>query len=245
MEERLENLEKRLAALENELRDLRIRAELSNNMGRYAVLYSAGCGRELVDQLWSHEDDVQIEYGASGVYREFWKMERFYIKEAVPGKLSTVSFFSPVFRIREDGEEAAGIWFSLGTETDAGDLGAEKLPEECERRMLLTSETEDGKAYRAEVLLQKYDVVFRKEEGQWKIFKLHVFDLFRTPFSEDWVRFAEKRFETDGRWLESLFDAPLPIPASGHGENLPSGPSTEHWQYTRKGTVKLTPEAFR
>ena len=95
------------------------------------------------------------------------------------------------------------------------------------------------------MLLQKYDVVFRKEEGQWKIFKLHVFDLFRTPFSEDWVRFAEKRFETDGRWLESLFDAPLPIPASGHGENLPSGPSTEHWQYTRKGTVKLTPEAFR
>ena len=244
MEDRLERLEARLAAVENELETVKVRNELNDIMGRYAVLYSAGLGRRLVDELWSHENDVQIEYGASGVYREFWKMERFYVKEALPGKLSTVSFFAPVLRVREDGKEAAGIWFCLGTETDAGELGAEKLPEECERRMLLTSETADGKAYRAEVLLQKYDVIFRKEEGQWKIFNLHVFDLFRTPFSEDWVRFAEKRFETDGRWLESLFDAPLPIPPKGHGENLPSGPSTEHWQYTLQGLPKLTPGAF-
>ncbi len=240
-EERFESIEKRLKAMETELRDLQIRAELNDIMGRYAALFSAGCGRELVDSLWSKEDDVQIEYGASGVYRKFWKMERFYVKEAVPGKMSTVSFFSPVLSVREDGMEATGLWFALATETDSGDLGSRDIPEESERRMLLTSETADGKAYRAEVLLQKYSVSFRKEEGGWKIMKLHVYDMFRTPFSEDWVRFAEKRFETDGRWLESLFDSELPIPPEGHGENLPSGPSTEHWQYTLGCMQKRTP----
>ena len=243
-EERLERLEERLEALENELRDVKTREALSDIMGRYAVLYSAGCGREIIDRLWSRKEDITLEYGSSGAYKGFWRVEHFFVKEAVPGKLSTVSFFAPVFKLSEDGNEAAGIWFCLGTETDAGDLGKEPLPEECERRMLLTSQTEDGKAYRAEVLLQKYDVVFRKEEEGWKIRNLHVFDLFRTPFSEDWVRFAEKRFETDGRWLESLFDSPLPIPPEGHGENLPSGPSTEHWQYTLGGLPKLTPGAF-
>lgn len=45
MEERLQRLEQQSEAMRKQLTELRARAEISDLMGRYAVYYSAGCGR--------------------------------------------------------------------------------------------------------------------------------------------------------------------------------------------------------
>lgn len=231
-QQRLENLERRSDVLERRLAALQARAEISELMGRYAVYYGAGCGERIVRELWSQEEDVSLEYGASGIYDGLWKIKTFYISEAIPGRLDTVAFSSPAITLAEDGTTAQGSWTAFGTQSDAGDLGENPVPPGSNRRVLFTSSTSDGKQYRAEVLLQRYEVDFRLERTGWKIRRLHVVEYFRCPFGEDWVSFARRRFDTDGVWLESLFETPMPLPAESHGENLPSRSSSWHWQYT-------------
>lgn len=222
------DLEQRLSRLEHRLLTLEDRAAVENLMARYAFYFSAGQGRRIVPELWSRDDEASLEYGASGVYRNLWKVKTFYVNAEIPGYLQTCTLASQWLKISESGTEARGAWMAVCTETDAGDLSAQPPTEGDQRRILLSSRTENGQAYRAEVLLQKYEVLFRKEEGQWRIFRLHVSEFFRCPAGSDWVRYAKTRQVTDGMWLESLFETPDPIPSF---ENLPNGPTTYHWQY--------------
>ena len=232
IEERLSKLEETNAALLRQKAQLQGRAEISDLMGKYALYFSANEGKRLFDELWSQKDDIRLEYGASGIFAEKWKIMLFYIHDQIPGRLSTVSFSSPSIVIHEDGNSAVGRWDAFATETDAGDLSSFPVEEESNRRLLLSSRTEDGRQFRAEVLLQRYEVVFRREENGWKIWKLHVIEIFRCPFDRDWVTFAQERFETDGIWLESMFESPMPVPEHRKGEHFADLPSSFHWQYT-------------
>ncbi len=241
-EDRLKEIERKLAELEDRLRIQDARSAIADLMGRYVFYYSAGQGERIVDELWTKSDEAAIEYGASGVYKNLWKIKTFYIKEQIPGKMTTLALSSPILEIGSDGRSARGLWTAFCTETDAGDLSRVPPGESDERRALLTSRTPEGKYYRAEVLLQKYDVRFAAEGGEWKITQLHVGECFRCPYDRDWVLYAKERFGTDGMWLESLFETPMPLPAVSHGENLPSGSSTWHWQYTTDGIVQMCPE---
>lgn len=247
----MEAIEKKLQMLENKLTQLEKQIEnqdsvhaISNLMGRYAFYLSSGMGSRIVDELWLHNDRIRVEYGASGVYTGLWKVKTYYIKNKIPGMLSTLTLSSPVINISEDGRKARGVWTAFGTETDAGDLGICVPGEKDSRRRLLSSVTKEGKRYRAEILVQKYDVTFERNDGQWKILGLHVKEFFRCPYDRDWVLFSRERFETDGMWLESLFESPMPLPESAHNENLPSGPTTCHWQYTTKSIPEDEPEFF-
>lgn len=235
MEERLRKLEEQSTAMERKLAALEARAEISDLMGRYAVYFSADCGERIMEELWCQGDDVSLEYGASGIYDGHWKVKTFYVNEPIPGKLNTIAFSSPSIAVAEDGVTARGSWTAFGTETDAGDLGSAPVTEESNRRVLLSSETADGKQYRAEVLVQRYEAEFCREERGWKIRRLHVAEYFRCPYGKDWVAYARERFGTDGMWLESLFETPMPFPAEAHGENLPSRSTSYHWQYTLDG----------
>ena len=232
IEDRLQKLEQQTAILQKQLADLQAKEEISGLMGRYAVYYSANCGRRIMDELWSQSEDIRFEYSASGVFQRRWQIMTYYVTEAYPGRLNTLAFSSPAIVVSEDGLAAQGSWTAFGTETDAGDLGPVPVTEESNRRVLLTSETAAGMQYRAEVLLQRYEVEFRKETSGWKILHLHVIEYFRCPYDRDWVRYAEERFATDGVWIENLFTTPDPLPEDAHGENLPSLATTSHWQYT-------------
>ena len=232
MEKRLQALEQQTGLMQKRLTQLEAQAEISSLMGRYAVYYGAGCGRQIMEELWSQSEDIRFEYGASGVFQRRWQILTYYVNEAYPGRLNTLSFSSPAIVVAEDGQSAKGSWTAFGTETDAGDLGPEPVMDISNRRALFSSRTKDGRQYRAEVLLQRYEVDFIRETSQWKILHLHVIEYFRCPYDRDWVRYAEERFATDGIWLESLFTTPDPLPEDSHGENLPSLATTSHWQYT-------------
>lgn len=229
MEERLEALEQRLTALED-------REQIQNLMAKHNFLFSAGQGRRIVPELWSSSDEASIEYGASGVYRNLWKVKTFYVNYDTPGRMLTFAGANRWLTLSGDGLSARGVWMVLGTETDAGDLAPEKPEANDQRRVLLSSRDESGRAYRAEVLFQKHEAEFRKEEGQWKIFRLHISEFFRYPAGSDWVRYAKERQITDGMWLEYFFDTPDPLPFF---ENLPNGPTTCHWQYDTDSLPEL------
>jgi len=218
---RLENLENRISALED-------RAEIENLYAKHNFLFSSGQGRRIVDELWSENDDASIEYGASGVYRNLWKVKTFYVNYDTPGRLLTFAAANRWLRLDSDALSARGVWMVYGTETDSGDLGSIPPEDNDQRRVLLSSKDEKGHKYRSEILFQKHEVEFTKENGTWKIFSLHISEFFRYPAGSDWVKYAKERQMTDGMWLEYFFETPDPIPSF---ENLPNGPTSYHWQY--------------
>lgn len=229
MEARLEAMERRLSALED-------REQIQDLMAKHNFFFSSGQGRRIVPELWSKSDEASLEYGASGVYRNLWKVRTFYVNYDTPGRLLTFAAANRWLTVSEDGQRARGVWMVLGTESDAGDLGSVPPAQNDQRRVLLSSRDEAGRAYRAEVLFQKHEAEFRKEEGVWKIFRLHISEFFRYPAGRDWVSYAKERQVTDGMWLEYFFDTPDPLPFI---ENLPNGPTTYHWQYDTDALPEL------
>lgn len=231
MQEAISALENKVEKLERQLFVQSSRAAIENRMSRHQWLWAEGRGQQILDELWAQSrEDVSFEYGASGVYRGPWPVASFYRKDRLPGKLSVYHLTTQQIEIAADGQTAQGAWFVIGTETDAGDLGT--VPHETEQeRILLTSATPDGKRYRAEWLWQKYEVDFILEGGIWKILHFHVREFFKCPFDRDWVRFSGERVESDGMWLEQLFESNVPYTGGGHFENLPGAPTTSHWQY--------------
>jgi len=219
--QRLESLEKRVSLLED-------KAAIENLMAKHNFYFSAGQGRRIVPELWTKDENASLEYGASGVYGARWKVLTYYVNFEVPGKFSTFTAANRWLSVAEDGRSAKGVWMVVGTETDAGDLASDPPVEGDQRRVLLSSTTERGECYRAEVLLQKHEARFVKEDGGWKIHDLHISEYFRCPANSDWVAYAKTRQVTDGMWLEAMFETPDPIPSH---ENLPSGATTCHWQY--------------
>lgn len=223
-----ENVLQRLDILETRLSRLEDREEIGNLMAKHNFYFSSGQGRRIVPELWTRDDNASIEYGASGVYGTLWKVNAFYVDFEHPGCLSTFTGTNRYLDIALDGMTAHGVWMAFGTETDAGDLSDKKPGADDQRRVLLSSVTEEGEAYRAEVLFQKHEVFFTKENGQWRIHDFHISEYFRYPAGSDWVRYAGTRQITDGMWLEAKFETPDPIPA---WENLPTSETTYHWQY--------------
>ncbi len=229
----MKDLEMRLAKLEAE-------RELENIIGIYCHLLFGGEGQQIMDRLWSKQDDISIEIGASGVYRSRKKVSTYYEKDHLPGKFMLLLPTAPVIHISEDVTEAEGLWMLTELDTDAGDLGKEK-PKDPDRRKVFTSVTEDGQAYQAEISIWKLAVKFRKENDGWKIQNLHQYDLLRFPCGSDWVRFATARFLTDGMRLDAWFTSNLPFGEDEPPENLAKAPTKYHWQYRTDAQTECEP----
>lgn len=227
--------------VEKRLERLEIRAEVENLIGTYCHLLFAGEGGQIMEELWSASEDVSIEIGASGRYVTREKVATYYQKDRIAGKFVLLLPVTPVIEAAGDGETARGLWFVLGLESDAGDLGAEEVMD-ADRRTLFTSKTDDGKAYRAECTVQRLGADFIKEVGEWKILHLHQYDMLRFPCGSDWVRFAEERFATDGLCLDALFRSNLPFPEDRPPENLANSPTSYHWQYRGDGLTENEPK---
>ncbi len=223
------------------LEKLEAARELENLVGTYCHLLFAGKGPQIMERLWSGAQDIAIEIGASGPYRSRKKVSSYYEKDHIPGKFQLLLPTTPIIRIADDGNSATGVWLMTELDTDAGDLGAER-PADPERRKLFTSRTEEGQAYQAEISLWKLAISFRREEGAWKIWRLHQFDMLRFPCGKDWVQFAKERFATDGMRLDAWFTSNLPYGEDEPPENLASGPTEYHWQYQVDTLTDFVPE---
>lgn len=242
--DRLETLERRTQALED-------RCEIENLMSRYQYYYTARMNKEILEEIWAKGNiGITMEDRFFGVYENFdgafpdAGLIMYYdtamnagSPKDYPGRMSVFTTTTQMIEVAGDGKTAKGIWLSIGTETDAGDLGYDDVGKDPAKvsGVTLDMTTEDGKRYKADWVWQKYGVDFIKEDGHWKLWHFHIYDIFRCPFDQDWVTFSEER--------RIELDTKLASERSFSAYGKPPGQGTSfHWQYSPRSLPPLEPK---
>jgi hypothetical protein len=93
-----------------------------------------------------------------------------------------------MIEVAQDGKTAKGLWVVAGVESGlASPEAVKKAPD-----YMYTNSTVDGKRVWAHTIQLKYGVDFLKQDGQWKIWHFHCFEVSRSPYGMDWITFASK-----------------------------------------------------
>ena len=222
-------------ALEKLLLRQQSRIEISNLMGRYQYYHTAGqmsrIGRELF-AYWL--PDARSEYGGLGVFgpekslRFFDVMTEMFTRgelQCTPGLLEIHQITTPVIEVAGDNETAKGMWMSTGAILMREDPAAE-----------------EGYSFTWDS--GKYAVDFIRTDRGWRIWHLHVCDLWRTEFDRDPVANASP---LDRGTTQEMIDAWEAAAARGedvrpHGMPiLPDGPTTFHYAYASDARAQLMP----
>lgn len=236
------SLEERVAFLEKQLERKTDREKIENLISVHQHYLAGNQGPRALRELWAQtKEDVSMEIGASGVYLGLRNIRKYYEKDIIPGRLMVHALTTPDIEIDLSGERATGLWFNIGVESDAGELG-EHPPKTLEARELLTSSTPDGKRYLAEWVWGKLQIEFIRENGCWKIWHYHFYELFRCPYHMDWVQFSTLRQYADGIRIEAMFASNLPFGPDEPPENNADYATTQHWQYRTDAVAELLPE---
>lgn len=167
----MESLDARLFFAKSNMELQRIMAAYSN--------YLSGGQFEKILQLFSNEqDDVRAEmpWGIYQGYRSLIRLYNGYYKKILcggqgntllPGVLDVHGMNTPVISVAADGCTARGLWASPGMFTIKDENGANGL--------------------QSYWCWQKIGVDFIYENDIWKIWHLHVFPLWTTPFETSWA----------------------------------------------------------
>lgn len=236
IEERLDAMQAELDRLNCALRARTDREQIENLMGRYQYLHAAHMDRQILDELWSKDPDIHVEEGPYGVYlydrngiADFYTQRYHMNKPAQPGQLTLTSISTPVIEVAGDGKTAKGVWISFGTESSCYPDGTPSgIPS-----VDASEPDEYGNRVLAHWVWQKVAADFIREEGEWKIWHLHIYELQRCPFDQNWVTFAHKRFDD-----QAAFDSEMRLCMEGI---TPEEPTSFHWQYTPDATPVLQP----
>lgn len=144
--------------------------EIRNLMSRYSYMQWAGSYDEIVKLFAQKTEGVKAEIWDWGVYEGIAGIKRLYvgvhkyIEGDRKGILNEHTFSTPLIEVAGDGLTAQGLWASQGLETL-----------KVEGRL---------QAYWS---WWRYGVDFVKEDGKWKIWHLHMYGVFRTPYELSWV----------------------------------------------------------
>jgi SnoaL-like domain len=190
-----------MVSLEDRISRLEAVHEIQNVMGRYSYWHTANMHRECLDLFAMKTPGVRAEM-MWGVYEGAESLERLYpgfhtwVDGDLKGVMHMHTLTTPVIEVAEDGQTAKATWIAPGHETMSFSAGEEGAPE----------------AFWAWC---KYGCDFVLEDGQWKIWHLHVYGIFLSPYGRSWVE------EPD-----DMVDAPRMLDS-----HQPDRPPTTHWQY--------------
>jgi len=188
----------RIAALEMQVAELaltanaaRDRGQVENLFSRYMYLHNAFRDPEIVP-LWVKKGtpDVRAQYSNNGVYTNWDNIMAYHAQRPnPPGKLTFHYVTTPLIEVAGDGQTAKGLWVMSGVESGLTDLEAAKLAPDFmfEKDVLV-----DGKKVWMHEVLVKYGVDFLKQDGEWKIWHFHCFEIARSPHGLGWIPFAAK-----------------------------------------------------
>lgn len=186
---RIAALEGRLAALTLQTQRSHDRAAVENLFGRYMTLHNAFRDPEIVD-LWVRKGtpDVRAQYSNNGVYTNWDNIMSYHAQRPnPPGKLIYHFLASPIIEVAADGKTAKGMWLMSGLESG---LTAPESAKGAPDFMYEKNVTIDGKKVWMHTVYAKYGVDFIKQDGQWKIWHFHCFEVARAPFGMGWIPFA-------------------------------------------------------
>ena len=219
-------------ALKKEVKRLGYAADavdVQNLMSRYIFYMERGNIGGVWDDLFTHTDeDVRMEIMDSGAYLGQEHCKRAWETMAgrvdLDGKpadkraagmansntdraalLLTLTISTPMIEVAEDGMRAWGQWHIFGPHTNRV-----FDPETC------------AKKDTAFWICGKYDNEFVKENGEWKILKLHPICWLRTPYNKSWLEVADCRRTPTPYW-------PPDEPPTIHSFNPDEGPNPNKW----------------
>jgi len=247
--EKIEMLADKVEQLEKTVRLFEDRNQIENLMSKYQYYYAAKMEKEILKELWSQQTKgIRVEERFFGIYEDFdgifpdAGIKTYYATclnagspQNYPGKMSVYATTTQMIEVAKDGKTAKGVWLAIGTETDAGEFAYDDVGEDPKvSGVQLSGISEDGKRFMADWVWQKYGVDFVKEDDMWKIWHLHIYDIFRCPFDENWVTYSEKRQQRD---------LALSVERSFSLYGKPTGRGTSfHWQYMTESEPVLEPK---
>ena len=103
------------------------------------------------------------------------------------GKLLFHFVTTPMIEVAGDGQTAKGLWIVNGLESG---LTAPEHAAKMPSWMFEPNVTVDGKKVWMHNVYLKYGVDFIKQDGAWKIWHFHCFEVARAPYSMGWIPFA-------------------------------------------------------
>lgn len=172
----LEEMNHKLEALQLQVDRLEGAQICANLMSRYVNYHAAFRHKDYV-AFWAQREDCILEM-PWGKYLGFENVKKCYLDhhfdrgdEGAEEKMAGAVFFhhldTPIIEVAADGLTARGAWWSPGHET---------VP---------SQENEDGQfAFWA---WSKYGADFIKEDGQWKIWRMRIYPMFKTPVGVSWA----------------------------------------------------------
>jgi SnoaL-like domain len=196
---------------EQRLQRLEAIHQIENLMGRYACFHLANLHAECLKLSALETTGVRADL-PFGIYEGRTGLERLYLgffgvsDRATEGKMHAHTMTTRVIEVAEDLQTARGTWMSPGHATDKF----------------------QGTTFRASWRWVKYGCDFIRENDEWKIWHLHVYGIFATPYDKSWV---ESAAATAGR------GGPPPMPA----EFAPDRPSGRFWQYREDAIIPNEP----
>ena len=186
---RIAALEARLNALTLDSTRAHDRAAVENLFGRYMTLHNAFRDREIIP-LWVKKGtpDVRAQYSNNGVYTNWDNIMSYHAQRPnPPGKLIYHFLASPIIEVSADGKTAKGMWLMSGLESG---LTAPEAAKGSPDFMYEKNVTIDGKKVWMHTVYAKYGVDFIKQDGEWKIWHFHCFEVARAPYGLGWIPFA-------------------------------------------------------
>ncbi len=212
--------------------------EITNLMGRYQYLHTGGEMDRIGRELFAYEQpDASCEYGPLGVFGPEKSLEFFDIMaekftggagECRPGLLEIHQITTPVIEVADDLKTARGLWMSTGV-------------------IMMREDPDAPEGYSFTWDTGKYAVDFLCVEGQWKIWHLHVCDMWQADFDHDPVAGAGSR---EYGVTQTQIDAWNAQAAAGEtvrpaGFPIPDRPTTFHYKYARDSHAPRQPEPPR
>ena len=132
VEERLADLEQRLAAAELAATRAQDRGDVENVFSRYMHYHNAFEDERIIDELWVRRgtEGVRSQYNDDGVYTDWDTIMEYHRGRPHPvGKLILHYTTTPVIEVAADGSTAKGLWIMTGLESGLTDPAeAERIP---------------------------------------------------------------------------------------------------------------------
>lgn len=224
-----------LHELEYEIKRQKAYTDIANLMGRYQYLHTGGQMDRIGRELFAYElPDARCEYGPLGVFGPEKSLQFFDAMTEIftagschctPGLLEIHQITTPVIEVAGDLKTAKGMWMSTGAIL-----------------MLNDKDSETGRSFTWDS--GKYAVDFINLNGVWKVWHLHVCDMWRADFDHDPVAHAGKFYPGT---TQEMIDEWNRRAAAGeevrpHGMPIiPDGPTTYHYTYAADSIAPQQP----
>lgn len=188
--DRIAELQREIAQLKAQAQGNTDRGQVENLFSRYMYLHNAFHDPEIVP-LWVKKGTpgVHAQYSNNGVYTNWDNIMAYHAQRPHPkGKLTFHYTTTPLIEVAADGKTAKGLWVMSGVESGLTDPEAAKQAPD----FMYEKTTVDGKRVWMHTVLVKYGVDFLKQDGEWKIWHFHCWEIARSPFGLGWIPFAAK-----------------------------------------------------